>query len=137
MAEGAAAPATSFPSPLLANTGTLKNLQCSRVTKSSWGFLCNTDLFSWKHMSPTPVPGIRDQFNLQESGLNLKAGVGKCSSGGVPSQCKVSLRPQKFRSWHLFNHPLIPYSCCESIIVCKSENTQYAYLLKEWNNFSF
>lgn len=59
------------------------------------------------------------------------------SGGWFPPQCKVSLSPQKFRSWHLFNHPLIPYSCCELIIVCKSENTQYAYLLKEWNNFSF
>lgn len=32
-------------------------------------------------MSPTPVPGIRDQFNLQDFGLNMKGGVGKCSSG--------------------------------------------------------
>lgn len=34
-------------------------------------------------MSPTPVPGIRDQLNLQDLGLNMKGGVGKCSSRGV------------------------------------------------------
>lgn len=100
--------------------------------------LCSVGLFAWRQMSPTPVPGIRGQLSLQDFGLDMEGGVGKCSSGGGgPSQSKVSLNPQKFRSWHLFNHPLIPYSCCELIIVCKSENTQRAYLLKEWNNFPF
>lgn len=59
-----------------------------------------------------------------------KLGLASAALGGFPSQCKVSLSPQKSRSWHLFNHPLIPNSCCELIIVCKSENTQYDYVLK-------
>lgn len=133
MAEGAAAPAPTSPSPLPYRL-VLKE-PAAGCQKQLGGLLCSIGSCAWTQMSPRAVPGSRDQLKLQDLGVNVKGG--QLWGGVAPSQGKVSLNPQKFRSWHLFNHPLIPYSCWELIIACKSENTQYAYLLKEWNSFPF
>lgn len=128
---------TSSPSPPLVQTGAHRSLQCSRVTEPPWAFFVQGWLLCLH--TDEPHSSARDQGPAQPAGfwMNMKGGVGKCSPGGVPSQGKVSSSPHKFTSWHLFNHPLIPCSCCELIIVCKSENTKYAYLLKEWNTSPF
>lgn len=67
MAEGAAAPGTSSPSPPLAQTGASKNLQCSRVTKSSWGFFVQC----WPLCLETDEPhtSARDQRPAQSAGF--------------------------------------------------------------------
>lgn len=80
--RGSSSTSTSFPSPPPGETGTQKNLQCSRVTESSWGVFVQFWLLCLGADEPHSSARVREQLSLQDLGLDVKGGVGKRSSGG-------------------------------------------------------